>query len=276
MMVQSALNGERVTMFAYGNTGSGKTFTMEGCAADEKEDLRGIIPRSVQQVFQSVKEMSKFGWKYQLWISCVEVYNEKVFELLGCRKELTLVHGKQFNSLKDVNFPEITEYQQVESLLIEAKGRRQKAETGRNVESSRSHFIFQMRVKGVHENGEVCRGVLTLVDLAGSENAGAAKGGSRQVVEAANIKTSLLTLNRALMELKNPAKSANMSFRGSKLTEVLEDNLKKGTRTLMMLNISPGASVLNESLNSLSFGSEVCKAHTKKVDFDQLLKGLDL
>jgi kinesin family protein C1 len=260
LMVQSALDGYRVCIFAYGQTGSGKSFTMEGPPeAANSEDFfesnpnRGVIPRSVEKIFDAIPALANSGWTYSCHVSFMEVYMEKVYDLLTSRQEVILANNGEQMVTQNLTVREVYDKHDVDCLLLEAKRRRSTSATNRNEHSSRSHFLFQMNICGTHTNGEKSMGMLTLVDLAGSENAKAAKDAD-QKEEGTQIRQSLLALQRVLKNLKQ---GSNAAFRESKLTLLLKDSLTGSAKVLMFLNISPEEECLDETKNSLSFGSEV-------------------
>eukprot|EP00475_Leptophrys_vorax_P043776 TRINITY_DN8525_c0_g1_i1.p1 TRINITY_DN8525_c0_g1~~TRINITY_DN8525_c0_g1_i1.p1 ORF type:complete len:633 (-),score=185.02 TRINITY_DN8525_c0_g1_i1:22-1752(-) len=260
LMVQSALDGYRVCIFAYGQTGSGKSFTMEGPpeVADniefyQSDSKRGIIPRAVEKIFSTMPKFQTSGWSYTCDVCFMEVYMEKVYDLLSSRSEVVLQFDGEQMTARNLIQRQVFQKEDVDSLLVEAKRRRSTSSTNRNEHSSRSHFLFQMNVTGININGKKSFGQINLVDLAGSENVSAAKD-SEQKEEGTQIRQSLLALQRVLKNLKQGSKA---SFRESKLTLLLKDSLTGSSKVLMFLNISPEEDCLEETKNSLSFGAEV-------------------
>ncbi|XLS52441.1 hypothetical protein HN51_013118 [Arachis hypogaea] len=183
-LVQSALDGYKVCIFAYGQTGSGKTYTMMG--RPDAPDLKGLIPRSLEQIFQTSQSLKDQGWKYKMQASILEIYNETIRDLLSnrpCGIDQTRtdngVPGKQYNIKHDANgnthvsdltIVDVCSVNEISSLLKQAAQCRSVGRTQMNEHSSRSHFVFTLRICGINENTEQqVQGVLNLIDLAGSE-----------------------------------------------------------------------------------------------------------
>ena len=267
-LARSACKGHDVTVFAYGATNSGKTFTMFG---GDTYESRGVVPRVVETIFDTCKAEESSSVSVEL--SCQEIYLEKVIDLLT-GKVCETAHRQRLSSAEDC------------SLLQTVKKRRTSA-TNMNQESSRSHLIVQLFVKTT-KGKKSTSGVVNLVDLAGSENFEAERN-AEQKEEGSKIRTSLLSLERVLRDLKTKTpsgmvesrelqKSRNLkghktpsgmmesgrepsvSYRDSKLTYFLKDSLSRG-KVLMFLNISPEVSSLTETKNSLRFAEFVQKIH---------------
>jgi kinesin family protein C1 len=248
--IQSALDGYNVCILAYGQTGSGKTFTMEGpnrSCFDGDEQNKGVIPRSVQMIFNEIHDCCSIGWSFRCCMSCVEVYNEKIYDLISQEP----VDCRDGDVWKYVMKYEVSSETEVDNCLSYVQQRRSTKRTNQNEHSSRSHFVLHFEISGVHENGRQCSGMLNLVDLAGSENSQAPKG-EDQKVEGAHIRQSLLVLERVLKSLQEGSKPP---FRDSQLTQILKSSLSESSKVVMFLNISPEEEHLNETKRTLQFGS---------------------
>lgn len=156
------MDGYKVCIFAYGQTGSGKTYTMQG----EENEKRGIIPRSLEQIFEVKESLEKMSWKFTIEASCVEIYLDQVRDLL--------INSP--NNVVNQNKPEkffcvdINKMEDFYSVLSIAANKRSVAQTKCNEKSSRSHCIFQVKINGKNlETKEERFGALNLIDLAGSE-----------------------------------------------------------------------------------------------------------
>ncbi|KAK3775308.1 hypothetical protein RRG08_030977 [Elysia crispata] len=259
-LVQSALDGYNVCIFAYGQTGSGKTYTMEGCL--EEEDLLGMIPRTVKQIFTAVHDLEGKGWSYKFSASMLEIYNESIYDLLskGSAREEKL-EVKLMAKGEDVHVPklsivEVKSEQQVLKLLRNACENRSVAETKCNQRSSRSHSVFQLRLEGTNSTtGESSKGLLNLVDLAGSERVKESGSEGQRLLEAQSINKSLSNLGNVIMALGN--KEKHIPYRNSKLTYLLQNSLGGNSKTLMFVNVSPKEECFSETLNSLRFATKV-------------------
>ncbi|KAJ6293200.1 hypothetical protein OIU78_025228 [Salix suchowensis] len=235
-LVQSALDGYKVCIFAYGQTGSGKTYTMMGKPGNPEQ--KGLIPRSLEQIFQTKQSLQSQGWKYEMQVSMLEIYNETIRDLL---------------STKDSSR---TDTREVSFLLDQASHSRSVGKTQMNEQSSRSHFVFTLRISGVNENTEQqVQGVLNLIDLAGSERLSKSGSTGDRLRETQAINRSLSSLSDVIFALAK--KEDHVPFRHSKLTYLLQPCLGGDSKTLMFANISPDNSSLGESLCSLRFASRV-------------------
>ncbi|EOY12616.1 Kinesin 3 isoform 2 [Theobroma cacao] len=248
-LVQSALDGYKVCIFAYGQTGSGKTYTMMGRPGQPEE--KGLIPRSLEQIFQTRQALQPQGWRYEMQVSMLEIYNETIRDLLSTNRDVSRIEngvaGKQYTikhdangntQVSDLTIVDVQSSREVSYLLDRAAQSRSVGKTQMNEQSSRSHFVFTMRITGVNESTEQqVQGVLNLIDLAGSERL--SKSGS--------------TGDR----LKETQKEDHVPFRNSKLTYLLQPCLGGDSKTLMFVNISPEPSSVGESLCSLRFAARV-------------------
>ncbi|XP_043697977.1 kinesin-like protein KIN-14C isoform X2 [Telopea speciosissima] len=270
-LVQSALDGYKVCIFAYGQTGSGKTYTMMG--KPEAPEQKGLIPRSLEQIFQTSQSLLNQGWKYKMQASMLEIYNETIRDLLSANRSSGLdssrtdngVAGKQYairhdangnTHVSDLTIVDVCGIKEVSSLLRQAAQSRSVGKTQMNEQSSRSHFVFTLRISGVNESTEQqVQGVLNLIDLAGSERL--AKSGSTgdRLKETQAINKSLSHLSDVINSLAK--KEDHVPFRNSKLTHLLQPCLGGDSKTMMFVNISPDPSSVGESLCSLRFAARV-------------------
>ncbi|KAB5594997.1 Kinesin-like protein klpA [Ceratobasidium theobromae] len=265
LLAQSCVDGYNVCIFAYGQTGSGKSFTMEG---GDAEQTRGMIPRAVQQMFRVTEDLAPRGWEYKMEGQFLEIYNETINDLLGTgeidKKKHDIKHEKGGRTtVTDVVVVPLTSPVQVQALLQRAHKRRTVAATLMNERSSRSHSVFTLRVTGHNTHtGESCSGSLNLVDLAGSErlsSSGAANHKDR-LKETQAINKSLSALGDVIAALGNAGANGDkghIPYRNSKLTYLLQNSLSGNSKTLMMMNMSPLAAHLGESLCSLRFATKV-------------------
>lgn len=263
MLVQSALEGYNVCVFAYGQTGSGKTYTMEGSYEPEYE---GMIPRTVQHIFEEMKEFQLLGWEYKIEASFLEIYNEHIVDLLDFNQkthEIRMVDNKAKDLyVTNLFVEEIESPEELHKCLRIAQQNRAVAATKCNDRSSRSHSVARIRLIGTHEkNQERSVGNLNLVDLAGSERL-KDEAIARQT-ETKNINKSLSNLGNVILALLK--KQDHVPYRNSKLTHLLMPSLGGNSKTLMLLNISPLDDCFNETLNSLRFASNVNSCKTGNI-----------
>ncbi|KAF8875354.1 P-loop containing nucleoside triphosphate hydrolase protein [Mucidula mucida] len=265
-LAQSCTDGYNVCIFAYGQTGSGKSFTMEGGSTEETV---GMIPRAFDQIFRVTRDLKTKGWEYTLEGQFLEIYNETIIDLLTntpcASNQYQIRHDAQSRTTSVTNLTSITltSPAHVRTLLHGAQSRRSVASTLMNERSSRSHSVFRLKISGTNEIvGERCEGWLNLVDLAGSERLNVSFGGSitgERLKETQSINKSLSSLGDVISALgeKGAAGEKHVPYRNSKLTYLLQYSLSGSSKTLMILNLSPMAAHLGESLNSLRFATKV-------------------
>ncbi|OMP04518.1 hypothetical protein COLO4_09555 [Corchorus olitorius] len=266
-LVQSALDGYKVCIFAYGQTGSGKTYTMMGRPGQPEE--KGLIPRSLEQIFQTKQALQPQGWRYEMQVSMLEIYNETIRDLLSTNRDASRIEngtaGKQYTikhdangntQVSDLTVVDVQSSREVSYLLDRAAHSRSVGKTQMNEQSSRSHFVFTMRITGVNESTEQqVQGVLNLIDLAGSERLSKSGSTGDRLKETQAINKSLSSLADVIFALAK--KEDHVPFRNSKLTYLLQPCLGGDSKTLMFVNISPEPSSVGESLCSLRFAARV-------------------
>ncbi|XP_076816196.1 carboxy-terminal kinesin 2-like [Clavelina lepadiformis] len=279
-LVQSALDGYNVCIFAYGQTGAGKTYTMEGPDDNTGSEHEGIIPRAMRLIFEKGEEKRKFDWNYDLVVQHVEIYREILQDLLDPRGDLnkkleikTVTKSGKGQSVWVKNLSEhpVSQFRQVYNLLKQAKKNRATAATNANERSSRSHSVFMLKIKGHNvESGEITESSLNLIDLAGSERVAETGSSGTRLKEAQKINGSLSELSNVISSLAN--KDKHIPFRNSKLTFLLMDSLGGNSKTLMLVNVNPTRRATAETINTLRFATTVNKCHIgtaqKVIKFD--------
>jgi len=264
--VQSALDGYNVCLFSYGQTASGKTHTMQGVG---NGPMRGIIPRAIEQVGVSKEALELQGWKYEMEVSFLEIYNDNINDLLWqlapdpdyCKKTKKAI--KYDAATGSVNVTGLTlvpmnpkNHQQIEKVMAVAARQRSVGRTDMNSASSRSHSVFTLHLKARNaEEGREMTGKLNLVDLAGSERLERSGVTGERLKETKAINASLSCLSDVFRALSH--KNHHIPYRNSKLTQLLKPALSGDGKTLMILNLSPTKASYSESLSSLRFGSNV-------------------
>ncbi|KAG7643433.1 Kinesin motor domain [Arabidopsis suecica] len=266
-IVHEVLEGFSCTVFAYGQTGTGKTYTMEGGMRKKGGDLpaeAGVIPRAVRHIFDTLEAQNA---DYSMKVTFLELYNEEVTDLLAQddssrssedkqRKPISLMEdGKGSVVLRGLEEEVVYSANDIYALLERGSSKRRTADTLLNKRSSRSHSVFTITVhikeESMGDEELIKCGKLNLVDLAGSENilrSGARDGRAR---EAGEINKSLLTLGRVINALVEH--SSHVPYRDSKLTRLLRDSLGGKTKTCIIATISPSAHSLEETLSTLDY-----------------------
>ena len=216
-LIQSALDGYNVCIFCYGQTGSGKTHTMSA--------VDGMIPRAVNQIYDTAKSLEEKGWKYTMEGSFIEVYNENLNDLLGNPDQLDkrkheIRHDMQKckTTVTDIVTVELDSPNKVESILQQAASNRSVAATKANERSSRSHSVFILKLYGENSaTGEKSEGTLNLVDLAGSERLAQSQATGERLKETQSINKSLSCLGDVIGALGNGKDGGHVPYRNSKV-----------------------------------------------------------
>ncbi|XP_060667843.1 kinesin-like protein KIN-14S [Ziziphus jujuba] len=274
-IVTSVLDGYNVCIFAYGQTGTGKTFTMEGTPEN-----RGVNYRTVEELFRILEERGGI-MRYELFVSMLEVYNDKIRDLLvdnNNQPAKKLEIKQSADGTQEV--PGLVEsrvygIQDVWELLKSGSQVRSVGSTSANEQSSRSHCLLRVTVKGENLiNGQRTKSHLWLVDLAGSERVGRIEVEGERLKESQFINKSLSALGDVISALAS--KTAHIPYRNSKLTHILQSSLGGDCKTLMFVQISPSAADIGETLCSLNFASRVRGIESgpprKQADVTELLK----
>ncbi|KAF8541673.1 P-loop containing nucleoside triphosphate hydrolase protein [Trichophaea hybrida] len=270
-LLNEVLDGFNCTIFAYGQTGTGKTYTMTGDMSDQfgtYADFAGIIPRVLYKLFEKLRKLDH-GDK-SVKCSFIELYNEELRDLLACDesqkvKIFDAANGKGGVVVQGMEETFIMSATQGVSLLQAGSHKRQVAATKCNDLSSRSHTVFTITV-GVRDTGEdgevfIRSAKLNLVDLAGSESVGRSGAENKRAREAGMINQSLLTLGRVINALVD--KSSHIPYRESKLTRLLQDSLGGRTKTTIIATISPAKMNLEETMSTLDYASRAKNIQNK-------------
>ncbi|XWS41672.1 hypothetical protein CRYUN_Cryun17cG0102500 [Craigia yunnanensis] len=253
-LVTSVLDGYNVCIFAYGQTGTGKTFTMEGTNQN-----RGVNYRTLEQLFQTAKERSE-TFMYNISVSVLEVYNEQIRDLLSTSPTSKRLEIKQsaegFHHVPGIVEAKVDNIKEVWNVLQIGSNSRAVGSNNVNEHSSRSHCMLCIMVTSKNlMTGECTKSKLWLVDLAGSERLAKTDAQGERLKEAQNINKSLSALGDVVYALAT--KSSHIPYRNSKLTHLLQDSLGGDSKTLMFVQISPSERDLSETLSSLNFAIRV-------------------
>ena len=267
-LIEGVASGYNATVFAYGATGAGKTYTMLG-----EEGNPGIMPLTLKELFREVDKYKEREYKIKFWY--LEIYNENIRDLLkSIDKPNTLINDDndyldlREDPIKGITVSGITEVNVNNSsdmLKILKRGNRNRTieATGANETSSRSHAIFQLSLEYKDRNSgidyEIKYSKLSLVDLAGSERASATQNRGLRLIEGGNINRSLLTLGNCINALCDAAskglKKIYVPYRDSKLTRLLKDSLGGNARTVMIANVSPSINTFDDTYNTLKYAN---------------------
>ncbi|KAL3662858.1 hypothetical protein V7S43_012259 [Phytophthora oleae] len=271
-IVRSTLGGINGTIFAYGQTSSGKTYTMQGDGGmpfeREAESARpGILQLAVEDIFQYIESCADRD--FLLRVSFLEIYNEVVKDLLNPSEKganLKLREDPRKGVYVECKEEIITNYEDIVTLLQTGNQNRTVGQTAMNDKSSRSHSVFRIVIESKQKadsrrlseedvNGAVLVASLNLVDLAGSESLRHTGAEGIRQREAGNINKSLLTLARVINSLASSGGGQNAPFRDSKLTRLLQTSLGGNTRTLIVCCVTPSDRYIEETKSTLQFAA---------------------
>uniref|UniRef100_A0A2H1WUC8 Kinesin-like protein unc-104 n=1 Tax=Spodoptera frugiperda TaxID=7108 RepID=A0A2H1WUC8_SPOFR len=275
-MLQHAFDGYNICIFAYGQTGAGKSYTMMGSGKDGQE---GIIPQICKDLFRRIRQTTSDDLKYSVEVSYMEIYCERVRDLLNPKNKGNLrvrEHPALGPYVEDLSKLAVTSYQDIYDLIDEGNKARTVAATNMNETSSRSHAVFtifftQQRHDQTTNLMSEKVSKISLVDLAGSERADSTGAKGTRLKEGANINKSLTTLGKvisALAEIASKSKKSKKAdfipYRDSVLTWLLRENLGGNSKTAMIAAISPADINFDETLSTLRYADRakqiVCKA----------------
>lgn len=260
-MVENVAEGYNATVFAYGQTGCGKTHSMMGVLKDEEH--KGIVPRSFTHIFGIMSKSSgDKDKKYMVSVSFIEIYNEEIRDQLSedtkCKKDL---RESPDTGVYIVNLNKITVHNVEDMLKWMNMGNdnRSTGETAMNAESSRSHSVFTVYVETMvivegEDKPSIKAGKLNLVDLAGSERQSKTQAVGDRLKEAKNINLSLSALGNVIAAQAS-GKKGHIPYRDSKLTRLLQDSLGGNTKTLMIAALSPADYNYDETLGTLKYAN---------------------
>uniref|UniRef100_A0A2K5S6C3 Kinesin-like protein n=1 Tax=Cebus imitator TaxID=2715852 RepID=A0A2K5S6C3_CEBIM len=257
-IIDSVLEGYNGTIFAYGQTGTGKTFTMEGVRA--VPELRGIIPNSFAHIFGHIAK-AEGDTRFLVRVSYLEIYNEEVRDLLGKDQTQRLEVKERPDVgvyIKDLSAYVVNNADDMDRIMTLGHKNRSVGATNMNEHSSRSHAIFTITIecseKGIDGNMHVRMGKLHLVDLAGSERQAKTGATGQRLKEATKINLSLSTLGNVISALVD-GKSTHVPYRNSKLTRLLQDSLGGNSKTMMCANIGPADYNYDETISTLRYAN---------------------
>ncbi|KAM7152111.1 kinesin-like protein KIF19 [Macrochelys suwanniensis] len=254
-LVEGVISGYNATIFAYGPTGAGKTYTMLGTDCDP-----GIYIRTLNDLFKAIEATSD-NMDYTVSMSYLEIYNEVIRDLLNPSSGFLDLREDARGSIQIAGITEVstTNAQEIMQLLTKGNKERTQEPTAANKTSSRSHAVLQVtvkqksRVKNINE--DVRMGRLFMVDLAGSERAAQTQNRGKRMKEGAHINRSLLALGNCISALseKGGSRAQYVNFRDSKLTRLLKDSLWGNSRTVMIAHVSPASIYFEESRTTLIY-----------------------
>ncbi|NXN63401.1 KI18B protein, partial [Himantopus himantopus] len=254
-VLDSVLNGYNCSVFAYGATGAGKTYTMLG-----SEKNPGIMYLTMVELYKKI-EARKEEKSCEVLVSYQEVYNEQIHDLLEPKGPLAIREDPEKGVVvQGLSFHQPSSAEQLLEMLANGNKNRTQHPTDANATSSRSHAIFQIYVKQQDRVGGLARDLqvakMSLIDLAGSERASVTNAKGERLREGANINRSLLALINVINALADAkSKKTHIPYRDSKLTRLLKDSIGGNCRTIMIAAVSPCVLAYEDTYNTLKYAS---------------------
>ncbi|XP_035227190.1 kinesin-like protein KIF3B [Stegodyphus dumicola] len=266
-LVDSVIDGFNGTIIAYGQTGAGKTYTMEGVIGDPEHE--GVIPNSFKHIFSRIARSE--NTQYLVSASYLEIYQEEVRDLLSSEPKKKLEVRERNDTgvyVKDLTATVCKTIQDLEKVMLDGKYNRSIGTTNMNIHSSRSHAIFIIAIESCESdsdgNQHVKIGKLNLVDLAGSERLAKTGAIGSTQKESIKINLSLSALGNVISALVD-GKSQHIPYRDSKLTRLLQDSLGGNAKTIMIANIGPASYNYEETMTTLRYANRAKNIKNKPV-----------
>jgi kinesin family protein 6/9 len=269
-IISNIVEGFNGTIMCYGQTGAGKTFTMNGSMANFK--YRGVTPRTLSMIFQEID--SRFDQQVTVRVSYIEIYNELMFDLLSPiptheqSGNITIVEEANGNiKMKGLSMHVCNNEEEALNLLFEGETNRTISQHELNKQSSRSHCIFTVHIESksrVESTEKVHVSKLHLVDLAGSERTKKTGSSGITLKEAAFINKSLSFLEQVVVAVCDRHRE-HVPYRQSKLTSILKDSIGGNCKTLMIANLWPEASNLEETISTCKFATRMMRVSNEAI-----------
>lgn len=253
-LIQSACDGFNICVMAYGQTGTGKTYTIHG----DSESAKGVVPRAVEDLFATLNSDAETN--YTIKCSMVELYMDKLNDLLSGESSNSLeIRQTPGNgtTIQGITTHLVRSSQELLAMLFMGTSLRQTHSTAMNERSSRSHTLFIVNLEIKNKRSKtVTRSKMTFVDLAGSERVSKSHSTGERFKEAQHINSSLSALGDVISNLSR-GKRTYVPYRNSKLTMLLQDSIGGNSKTVLFANISPDTRSISETLSTLQFASRV-------------------
>jgi kinesin family protein 18/19 len=267
-LIEGIIEGYNATVFAYGATGAGKTYTMIGAP-----DNPGLMFLTIHELFDRVSQ-TQSDKSYQIKVSFLEIYNEMIRDLLIITNDILDLRedAEQGIHVAGLSVIDVDSPKEVMDLLFFGNENRTQEATNANATSSRSHAVLEIQItqknKGEGVEEDISVGKLSMIDLAGSERAARTQNRGIRLVEGAMINKSLLSLGNcinALVENMEKGTENHIPYRDSKLTRLLKDSLGGNSRTVMIANVSPSDLSYEDSNNTLKYANRAKNIKTTAV-----------
>ena len=269
LLIQSMVQGNNICIIAYGQTCTGKTYTIQGPNSKNP----GIVPRAARELFLILNNFSKSNYfeSIRLSLTIIEIYNEQIYNLLEeSTPNLNMYEDASGNLIiPDLNPISINSFDEANKLFKLAARFRHTSSTEYNDRSSRSHCIFSFQLKLTGKDGRIIRSTLHIIDLAGSERISKSQSKDEKLrKESICINLSLHSLSTVLNSIA--LKANHIPYRDSKLTHFLKDSLNENYNILLILLVSPNVKDISETISTLQFGERIVKICHHKTGKDKI------
>ena len=269
LLIQSMVQGNNICIIAYGQTCTGKTYTIQGPNSKNP----GIVPRAARELFLILNNFNKsnFFESIRLSMTIIEIYNEQIYNLLEeSTPNLNMYEDASGNLIiPDLNPISINSFDEANKLFKLAAKFRHTSSTEYNDRSSRSHCIFSFQLKLTGKDGRIIRSTLHIIDLAGSERISKSQNKDEKLrKESICINLSLHSLSTVLNSIA--LKANHIPYRDSKLTHFLKDSLNENYNILLILLVSPNVKDISETISTLQFGERIVKICHHKTGKDKI------
>jgi kinesin family protein C2/C3 len=269
LLIQSMVQGNNICIIAYGQTCTGKTYTIQGPNSKNP----GIVPRAAKELFLILNNFAKSDYfeSIRLSLTIIEIYNEQIYNLLEeSTPSLNMYEDASGNLIiPDLNPISINSFDEANKLFKLAAKFRHTSSTEYNDRSSRSHCIFSFQLKLTGKDGRIIRSTLHIIDLAGSERISKSQNKDEKLrKESICINLSLHSLSTVLNSIA--LKANHIPYRDSKLTHFLKDSLNENYNILLLLLVSPNVKDLGETISTLQFGERIVKICHHKTGKDKI------
>uniref|UniRef100_A0A8C1X8F6 Kinesin-like protein n=1 Tax=Cyprinus carpio TaxID=7962 RepID=A0A8C1X8F6_CYPCA len=262
-LIEGLISGYNATVFAYGPTGCGKTYTMLGTDREP-----GIYVRTLNDLFKAIEETSD-DMQYSVSMSYLEIYNEMIRDLLNPSSGFLDLREDSKGEIQVAGITEVSTINAREIMELLMKGNKQRTQepTAANQTSSRSHAVLQVAVRQQSRCRDILQEVrfarLFMIDLAGSERASQTQNRGQRLKEGAHINRSLLALGNCINALSEKNGNKYVNYRDSKLTRLLKDSLGGNSRTVMIAHISPASLAFEDSRNTMTYADRAKSIRTR-------------
>jgi kinesin family protein C2/C3 len=269
LLIQSMVQGNNICIIAYGQTCTGKTYTIQGPNSKNP----GIVPRAARELFLILNNFNKsnFFESIRLSMTIIEIYNEQIYNLLEeSTPNLNMYEDASGNLIiPDLNPISINSFDEANKLFKLAAKFRHTSSTEYNDRSSRSHCIFSFQLKLTGKDGRIIRSTLHIIDLAGSERISKSQNKDEKLrKESICINLSLHSLSTVLNSIA--LKANHIPYRDSKLTHFLKDSLNENYNILLIILVSPNVKDISETISTLQFGERIVKICHHKTGKDKI------